>query len=244
MHSHHKHHRELEDDTQPRIQLEGEERRQRGCDAENAVSVHANLASEVKPAKGGGNYSASGTAWSARGGQHSIADEVEAGPSKTKIKKQMHDLQDIGEQLVELGNDRLKELDLPERLYDAVCEMKRIHKFGAQRRQMQFIGRLMREVETAPIIAKLEIWNGTSRQHTAWLHQIERWRDRLLESEDALTELLAAHPDADAQHLRALIRNAHKEKGLNKPPKSYREIFQALREILPEQHSTPAGVHE
>ena len=160
-------------------------------------------------------------------------EELDLPPSKTKIKQQMHDLQDIGEQLVELGNDRLKQLDLPERLYDAVCEMKRINKFGAQRRQMQFIGRLMREVETAPIIAKLKIWNGTSRQHTAYLHQIERWRDRLLESEDALTELLAAHPDADAQHLRALIRNAHKEKELNKPPKSYREIFQMLREVLP-----------
>lgn len=163
------------------------------------------------------------------------SDEVELPPSKTKVKQQMHDLQDIGEQLVELSNDRLKELDLPERLYDAVHEMKRINKFGAQRRQMQFIGRLMREVETAPIVAKLEVWSGKSHQHIAWLHQIERWRDRLLEDEAALTELLAENPGADAQRLRALIRNALKEKELAKPPKSYREIFQVLREILPEQ---------
>ena len=160
--------------------------------------------------------------------------EEELPPSKTKIKQQMHDLQDIGEQLVELGNDRLKELDLPERLYDAVRELKRINKFGAQRRQMQYIGRLMREIDAAPIIAKLEVWNGKSHQHVAWLHQVERWRERLLESEDALTELLADHPTADAQRLRALIRNALKEKELLKPPKSYREIFQVLREILPE----------
>ena len=166
-------------------------------------------------------------------------EELDLPPSKTKIKQQMHDLQDIGEQLVALGSDRLKELDLPERLYDAVREMKRINKFGAQRRQMQFIGRLMREVETAPIVAKLETWSGKSHQHIAWLHQIERWRDRLLEDEAALTELLAGHPDADAQRLRALIRNALKEKELAKPPKSYREIFQALREILPEQVSAP-----
>ncbi len=171
-------------------------------------------------------------------------EELDLPPSKTKIKQQMHDLQGIGEQLVELGNDRLKQLNLPERLYDAVCEMKRINKFGAQRRQMQFIGRLMREVETAPIIAKLEAWNGSSRQHTAYLHQIERWRDRLLENDAALTELLAAHPDADAQHLRALIRNAHKEKELGKPPKSYREIFQVLREILPDQASAQVDAHE
>jgi len=70
------------------------------------------------------------------------------------------------------------------------------------------------------------------------------WRDRLLESDAALTELLAAHPDIDAQRLRALIRNAHKEKELNKPPKSYREIFQVLREMLPEQASTQVDAHE
>lgn len=177
---------------------------------------------------------------------HDSEHEEEFTPplSKTKVKQQMHDLQDIGEQLVKLGTDQLRQLDLPERLYDAIREMKRINKFGAQRRQMQFIGKLMREVETAPIIAKLEIWGGTSRQHIAYLHQMERWRDRLLESDTALTELLAAHPDIDAQRLRALIRNAHKEKELNKPPKSYRELFQVLREMLPEQGSTQVDAHE
>ena len=93
----------------------------------------------------------------------------------------------------------------------------------------------MRDVEIAPIIAKLAVWGGKSHQHIAWLHQIERWRDRLLEDEAALTELLAEHPQADAQRLRTLIRNALKEKELLKPPKSFREIFQILREILPEQ---------
>ena len=167
-------------------------------------------------------------------------DDIELPPSKTKIKQQMHDLQDIGEQLVALSNDQLKELTLPERLYDAVREMKRINKFGAQRRQMQFIGRLMRDVETAPIVEKLAVWGGKSHQHIAWLHQIERWRDRLLEDEAALTELLAENPGADAQRLRTLIRNALKEKELAKPPKSYREIIQVLREILPEQSSQTA----
>jgi len=154
--------------------------------------------------------------------------------SKTKIKQQMHDLQALGEQLIGLGNDKLAELDLPENLVDAIREMRRITKFGAQKRQRQYIGKLMRDVEPGPIIAKLESWSGTSRQHTAWLHQIERWRERLLESDQALTELLSDHPDADAQRLRTLIRNAHKEKVQNKPPKSYREIFQVLREIMPE----------
>lgn len=157
--------------------------------------------------------------------------------SKTKIKKQMHDLQEIGEQLAELGADQLKQFNLPDSLLDAIMEMKRIHKFGARRRQMQYIGKLMREVETGPIVAQLEALQGKSVQHIAWLHHLERWRDRLLESDSALTELLADHPAADAQRLRTLIRNALREKELAKPPKSYREIFQVLREIFPEKPS-------
>jgi ribosome-associated protein len=119
-------------------------------------------------------------------------------------------------------------------LRDAINEVKRITKFGAISRQMQYIGRLMRDVDPAPIVAKMEVWNGTSRQHIAWLHQVENWRDRLLAEPDSLTELLAAHPQADAQRLRTLIRNAIKEKELNKPPKSFRELFQVLRDIIPE----------
>ena len=159
--------------------------------------------------------------------------EQELPPSKTKVKKQMHDLRDLGKQLTELPKDKWRALDLPENLLEALAEYKRITKFGAQKRQLQYIGKLMREVETAPILAKLDAWNGTSREHTAWLHQVEQWRDRLLEDGDALTELLANYPLADAQRLRALIRNALKEKELEKPPKSYREIFQLLREIIP-----------
>ncbi len=154
-------------------------------------------------------------------------------PSKTKIKKQMHDLQDLGKQLTELPKDKWRALDLPEALLEALADYKRITKFGAQKRQLQYIGKLMREVETAPILAKLDAWNGTSREHTAWLHQVEQWRDRLLEDSAALTTLLAQYPQADAQRLRALIRNAQKEKELAKPPKAYREIFQLLREIIP-----------
>ena len=163
-----------------------------------------------------------------------VEEEEELPPSKTKIKKQMHELQDLGAELVALGKDQLAQLDIPENLRDAIREMHRINKFGAQRRQMQYIGKLMRDVETAPIIAKLNAWKGISQQHTGYMHQLERWRERLLESDSALTELLARHPKADAQKLRTLIRNAHRERELQKPPKSFREIFQVLREIIPE----------
>jgi len=168
-------------------------------------------------------------------------DDEELPPSKTKIKKQMHELRDLGKELTELGKDQIAQLDIPENLRDAIREMKNINKFGAQRRQMQYIGKLMREVDTAPILARLDAWKGKSQHHIAYMHQLERWRDRLMENDSALTELLAAHPQvcpepgrrADAQRLRTLIRNAQKEMEAGKPPKNYREIFQVLREIIP-----------
>ena len=163
-----------------------------------------------------------------------VADEEEElPPSKTKIKKQMHELRDLGKELTELGKDQLAQLDIPENLRDAVREMSRINSFGAQRRQIQYIGKLMRDVDPAPILAKLDTWKGKSQQHTVYMHQLERWRDRLLESDAALTELLATHPQIDAQRLRTLIRNAQKEREAGKPPKNYREIFQVLRETIP-----------
>ncbi|MGA7749724.1 MAG: ribosome biogenesis factor YjgA [Gallionella sp.] len=163
-----------------------------------------------------------------------VDEEEELPPSKTRIKKQMHELRDLGKELTELSKDQLAQLDIPESLRDAIREMKNINKFGAQRRQIQYIGKLMREVDPAPILAKLDAWKGKSQHHIAYVHQLERWRDRLMESDSALTELLAAHPDADAQRLRTLIRNVQKEMEAGKPPKNYREIFQVLREIIPE----------
>jgi ribosome-associated protein len=163
------------------------------------------------------------------------ADDLEElPPSKTKIKKQMHELRDLGEIIANLPKDKLRQLDLPENLFEACTEYKRMTKFGAIKRQMLYIGRLMRDIDTTPILAKLESWNGNSREHTAWLHQVERWRDRLVDEDDALTEFLAAYPAADSQQLRTLIRNAKKEKELLKPPKNFREIFQLLRELIPQ----------
>jgi ribosome-associated protein len=146
----------------------------------------------------------------------------------------MHELRDLGKELTELGKDQLAQLDIPENLRDAIREMKSINKFGAQRRQMQYIGKLMRDVDTAPILARLDAWKGKSQNHIAYMHQLERWRDRLLENDAAFTELLGAFPATDAQRLRTLIRNAQKEIEAGKPPKNFREIFQVLREIIPE----------
>lgn len=168
--------------------------------------------------------------------QNDLKDDPDqdATPSKTRRKQEMHALQDIGEQLVDLNSKRLAELNLPESLMDAITEAKRLHKHEARRRQMQFIGRLMREVDPTPIQDKFAAWNSVSLQHTAWFHLMERWRDRLMASEQALTELGQDYPESDLQRLRTLVRNAHKEKIANKPPKSFRAIFHELQVIIPE----------
>jgi ribosome-associated protein len=159
--------------------------------------------------------------------------------SKTRLKREMLALQDIGEALVALPEGRLAELGLPERLREAVLEARRISKFGALRRQLQYIGRLMREADSVSIAARLEAWSGQSRQATAYLHVLERWRERLLEDDRALEDLLATHPDTDVQRVRTLVRNARREQALGRAPASYRELFQVLKTIIPEASYAP-----
>ncbi|HUF21157.1 MAG TPA: ribosome biogenesis factor YjgA [Burkholderiales bacterium] len=158
--------------------------------------------------------------------------EEELQPSKTQRKKQMQSLQDLGEELAALSTDQIAGLELPEALRNALLEAKRITKWGAIRRQMQYVGRLMREVDTAPIRDQLDALKGLSTQHTAKLHVAERWRERLLEDDAALAEFLSQHSETDSQHLRALIRNARREAKEGKPPKSFRELFRAVRAAL------------
>ncbi len=159
--------------------------------------------------------------------------EEEVQPSRTKRKHDDLALQDLGEELVAVGEDKLAELDLPERLRDAIMHARSISKFGALRRQMQYIGRLMREEGDAETIrTRLAAWKGISVAETALLHLIERWRVRLLNDEKALEELIAEYPRADTQQLRSLMRNAKREAEAGRPPKSFRELFQVLRETL------------
>ena len=152
--------------------------------------------------------------------------------SKTRRKAEADALQDIGVKLVELPKDKLVKLDLPERLLDAVLEAKRITANGATRRQKQYIGSLMRDLEVAPIVDQLQRWEGKHSAENANFHQLERWRDRLLNDEKALSEFMQLHPRADTQQLRTLIRNNQHELSANKPPKSGRELFKMLREVI------------
>jgi ribosome-associated protein len=152
--------------------------------------------------------------------------------SKTRLKKAAHDLQALGGRLVELPRDRLNAIDLPEALRDAIREAQSISKHEARRRQLQYIGRLMRGIDPSAIQAQLAIWDGTSAAEVALQHSIERWRERLMEDESALTELAATWPACDTQQLRTLVRNARREFAQKKPPRSHRELFRVLRSVL------------
>lgn len=164
---------------------------------------------------------------------HDTQDEFEP-PSKSQRKRDMKDLQALGDRLVKLSNENLRTLNLPERLYDAVREAKRLTAWGAISRQSQFIGKLMRDIDPTPIQALLDRLQGKSDEHSAWLHLLERTRERLLSDDKALQDLLSKHPEADAQYLRTLIRNARKERDEQKPPKHFRVLFQSLKELMPE----------
>lgn len=152
-------------------------------------------------------------------------------PSKTKQKEAMHELRDLGAELVELSVGQLKRINLPENLFDAVRDCQKITAHGARRRQIQYLGKLMRGVDDEPIRAGLAMLRGESSAETARLHRLERFRVRLLEDESVLAEIAAQWPTVDLQHLRTLRRNALKEKENNKPPKNFRAIFQVLQDL-------------
>jgi ribosome-associated protein len=174
-----------------------------------------------------------------------LDDQPDFTISKTRRKEAMHALQDIGEQLVQLDPRRLAELSLPEALAEAILEARRMNKHGARRRQMQFIGKLMRNVDATPIQEKIELWSGVGVQNKAWLHLLERWRERLLADDQALAELRLAYPGHpgmhDLRHLRALVRSAREEKRANKPPRIFRSLFHELQKIIPEEKTRQEG---
>ena len=151
--------------------------------------------------------------------------------SKTRRKREMLELQSLGAALVELPESQLNEMRLETRLLQAVLEAKRIKSHEARRRQLQYIGRLMREVDAEPIRAEIAAAEGTSAQAAAAHRRLETWRERLLCDDAALTRFAAEHPSADLQEIRALIRNARKEAKQGKPPRAYRELFRILKTI-------------
>ena len=150
--------------------------------------------------------------------------------SKTRRKKEMIELQALGARLVALADSQLAEIPMDDGLREALLEAKRIKSHEAKRRQMQYIGRLMREVDPAPLRARLDAIAGHSAQAAAQHRRLEGWRERLLADDEALTTFAAEFPGADLQAVRALIRNARKEQKEAKPPRAYRELFRLIKE--------------
>lgn len=151
-------------------------------------------------------------------------------PSKTERKKAMHALQALGERLVTLPAARLAEVPLEEDLREAIEAARGMTKHEARRRQLQYIGRLMRDIDPAPIRAALDRFDGQSAEATREMNAAERWRDRLIADDAALTEFAARYPGTDLQALRALLREVRRERKEADP-------------AAPAGHSVRAGRH-
>ena len=156
--------------------------------------------------------------------------------SKTRRKRQMLDLQAVGATLVKLSPEKLARLPLPDVLREAVLEAQRFKKHEAIRRQLQYIGRIMRDIDAGPILEQLNAMEAPTRKQTAVFHVAERWRQALIEDPEKIDEFVQQFPDADPQRLRALAAAAVEEKRTGKPPKQFRELFHVLNAIL-QDHS-------
>lgn len=169
--------------------------------------------------------------------------------SKTDMKRESTELQKLGEDLLELRQDAMLQLvaqeHVPEALQEAIREAKKITNFEGKRRQMQFVGKLMRKLDdeqVQAIRAALDVQHNGSAEETLALHMAEHWRDRLLQDDDALAEWLSAHPDTDSQQLRALVRQARKDGLPDKTAvsqgqfprqgRAFRDIFKIVRDHL------------
>lgn len=156
-------------------------------------------------------------------------------PSKTQRKKASHELQDLGEALVALPDDRLDGLAIDETLLEAIREYKRTRSHEGRRRQMQYIGKLMRRADPEPLreaVAAMQL--GRAKDALA-LHEAERWRSELIADDAALTRWTAAHPEADLQQLRSLVRAARKDAAAvpeQRSGRAYRDLFKFIKQQL------------
>lgn len=158
-------------------------------------------------------------------------------PSKTRRKAEMHALKDLGLALVELEPRRLAEIaadvELPERLFDAIVAARSITAWGARKRQLQFVGKLMRDIDPAPVRRRLDVWAQGHDMDTARQHALERWRERLIAEPDALDALAAVHPRLDRPRFRTLVARARDERERGAPPHAFRELFRELKALDP-----------
>lgn len=159
-------------------------------------------------------------------------DEDE-GKSKTQVKRELHDLQELGRRLTELKPAQLEKLELTDKLRRALEEAHRHTARGALKRHLSFVGKLMRDQDIEAIQAYIDRLDSSSQVHAQHFHHLEKWRDRLLtgkpEEQDAF---VALHPETDRQQLRQLVRQGVKEAAENKPPAASRKLFKMIRGIV------------
>jgi len=155
--------------------------------------------------------------------------------SKTQIKREMHDLQELGNKLLQQKKEVLDRLDLNAEMRAAIDEMKRIKANEARRRHLQYIGKLMRDVDVEQVREVIERQEAGTQAYVRHFHQLEVWRDKLLQSDDHLAAFAEEYPAADRQHLRQLLRNARKEQAQDKPPAAARKLFKYIRELAEAQ---------
>lgn len=161
--------------------------------------------------------------------QDEESDDFYEGPSKSQKKREAEALQKLGGELAKLAPDAFDRVTgLPEDIRDAILEYRRLKSFGALRRQMQLIGKLMRRLDYDAVREAIDRATGASRAAAAAHQRAEKLRDALLTDNDKLTEYVASHPEVDVQQLRTLIRLARKEKEAAKPPKYFRELYRFL----------------
>ncbi len=163
-------------------------------------------------------------------GEHTAADTR---PSKSQLKRDSHSLQALGAELVELSAERLAALEIPELLRDAIVEYRRTRSHEGRRRQMQFIGKLMRRTDEETLREAVAASKIGSARETLALHEAERWRAGFVADDGTVERWVNQHPDTDVQHLRSLVRAARRDAAGLPPearqPKSFRELFQFIR---------------
>lgn len=160
-----------------------------------------------------------------------LTPDEEQPKSKSAVKREMTALQKLGEELVNLSPAKLAKIPMPEQLQEAVMLARRLKNREGKRRQLQYIGKIMRVIDSDAIQQALDSFHHESLAFRQHFHRLENWRDRLIsEGDRAMEDLLVEIPELDRQHLRQLIRQAQKEASQNKPPAASRKLFQYLRD--------------
>ena len=161
--------------------------------------------------------------------------DLDARPSKTRMKQEAHELQTLGRELSELPEDRLAAIDMPDALREAIVTFRRTKSHEGRRRQLQYVGKQMRAADAGPLREAVDAYKLGSAKDTLRLHETERWRDELVASDEALTRWTQEFPQSDLQRLRSLIRSARKDAAAAPEQRSgrgYRELFQFIKPWL------------